>query len=160
MANSRELELIDIPARYHHIRPVPRMPNFAAWIEDVDLTQPFSPQVEAELRQALDDFEVIFFRPQTITPQQHVALARVFGPVSQGSFFDRMPGVPELEMIVSDRARPPSIDSWHTDISWKPQPPLGTPAQFNSAEPTPSQVPNWGRPICCRTSGGVPRGGT
>ena len=38
MANSREMELIDISARYHHIRPVPRMPNFAAWIEDVDLT--------------------------------------------------------------------------------------------------------------------------
>jgi taurine dioxygenase len=135
MANSREMELIDISARYHHIRPVPRMPNFAAWIEDVDLTQPFTPQVEAELRQALDDFEVIFFRPQTITPQQHVALARVFGPVSQGSFFDRMPGVPELEMIVSDRARPPSIDSWHTDISWKPQPPLGTAIQITEIPP-------------------------
>jgi len=135
MALIREMQQIDIAARYRHIRPVPRMPNFAAWIEDLDLTQPFTPEVEFELRQALDDFEVIFFRPQTITPQQHVALARVFGPVSQGSFFDRMPDVPELEMIVSDRKRPPAIDSWHTDISWREKPPLGTAIQITEIPP-------------------------
>jgi taurine dioxygenase len=135
MALIREMQPIDIAARYRHIRPVPRMPNFAAWIEDLDLTVPFTPEVEFELRQALDDFEVIFFRPQTITPQQHVALARVFGPVSQGSFFDRMPGVPELEMIVSDRKRPPAIDSWHTDLSWREKPPLGTAIQITEIPP-------------------------
>ncbi len=78
------------------------MPNFAAWIEDVDLTQPLSDAVQAELRQALFDFEVIFFRPQAITPAQHVALAKVFGPVSAGSYFARKPGAPELEMSTGD----------------------------------------------------------
>lgn len=126
MANTAPMELIDIAARYKHIRPVPRMPNFAAWIEGVDLTQPLSDAVKAELRQALFDFEVIFFKPQTITPQQHVALGEVFGPLSKGSYFDRNADVPDMEMIVSDRERPPAIDNWHTDISWKANPPLGT----------------------------------
>ena len=94
MANTQELTLIDIAERYRHIRPVPRMPNFAAWIEGVDLTQPLTEPVQAELRQALNDFEVIFFRPQSITPAQHVALAKVFGPISGGSYFERKPGAP------------------------------------------------------------------
>jgi taurine dioxygenase len=130
LANRRPLKLINIERRYKHIKPVPRMPNFAAWIEGVDLTRPLSDAVQAELRQALFDFEVIFFKPQTLTPAQHVALARVFGPLSAGSYFERKPGAPEVEMIVSDREHPPGIDNWHTDISWKAQPPLGTAIQI------------------------------
>ena len=135
MANTKPLKLINIAKRYKHIRPVPRMPNFAAWIEGVDLTQPLSPEVQAELRQALFDFEVIFFKPQTTTPAQHVALAKVFGPISSGSYFERKPGAPEVEMIVSDKDRPPGIDNWHTDISWKTKPPLGTAIQITVTPP-------------------------
>ncbi|MEY4751960.1 MAG: hypothetical protein RIQ60_4174 [Pseudomonadota bacterium] len=135
MANTKPLELIDIAARYQHFRPVPRMPNFAAWIEGVDLTQPLSEAVQAELRQALFDFEVIFFRPQVINAQQHIALAKVFGPVSGGSYFDRNPDAPEMEVITSDERRPPAIDNWHTDISWKATPPLGTAIQITVTPP-------------------------
>ena len=130
MANTAPLELIDIPSRYKHITPQPRMPNFAAWIDGVDLTKPLSEPVRQELRQALFDFEVIFFRPQTITPAQHLALGKVFGPVSTGSYFDQREDAPGVEMIVSDRETPPMIDHWHTDISWKPNPPLGTAIQI------------------------------
>lgn len=135
MANTKALKLIDIKRRYKHIKPEPRMPNFAAWIEGVDLTKPLSEAVRAELRQALIDFEVIFFRPQVITPKQHIALAKVFGPLSSGSYFDRHADAPELEVIVSDEQRPPSIDNWHTDISWKTSPPLGTAIQITVTPP-------------------------
>ncbi len=132
MANTAPLELIDIASRYKHIRPEPRMPNFAAWIHDVDLAAPLSDAVRKELRQALFDFEVIFFHPQEITPAQHLALAKVFGPISSGSFFDRREDAPEVELIVSDRDNPPQIDHWHTDISWKRNPPLGTAIQITN----------------------------
>ena len=135
MANTAPMELIDITQRYKHIRPVPRMPNFAAWIECVDLTQPLTDAVKAELRQALFDFEVIFFKPQTITPAQHIALGQVFGPISKGSFFDRKADAPDIEMITSNRDRPPAIDMWHTDISWKLNPPLGTAIQITVTPP-------------------------
>jgi taurine dioxygenase len=135
MANTKPLKPINIAKRYKHIKPVPRMPNFAAWIEGVDLTKPLSEPVKQELRQALWDFEVIFFRPQILTPKQHVALAGVFGPTSDGSYFERNAHAPELEMIVFDEKRPPTIDSWHTDISWKEQPPLGTAIQITVTPP-------------------------
>ena len=135
MANPTPQKLIDIKRRYKRITPVPRMPNFAAWIEGVDLTKPLDAATCTELRRALDDFEVIFFRPQKITPAQHVALARVFGPISNGSYFERRADVPEMEIIENDRARPPSIDAWHTDISWKKDAPLGTAIQITVTPP-------------------------
>jgi taurine dioxygenase len=136
MANTSPMQLIDIERRYKHIRPVPRMPNFAAWIEGVDLTKPLAPQVKAELRQALFDFEVLFFKPQTITAEQHLALARVFGPISAGAFFERQAGASDLEMIVNDAERPPNIDVWHTDMSWKANPPMGTAIQITEIPPS------------------------
>ena len=159
MANTTPMELIDIASRYKHIRPVPRMPNFAAWIERVDLTKPLTDEVKAELRQALFDFEVIFFKPQTITPEQHIALGQVFGPISNGSYFDRNANAPEMEMIVSDRDRPPAIDNWHTDISWKLTPPLGTAIQITVTPPAvetlagaaPAKLLNGYPPACSST---------
>jgi len=135
MANTTPLRLINIAEHYKYITPVPRMPNFAAWIEGVDLTQPLSTDVQIELRQALIDFEVVFFKPQIITPKQHLALATVFGPLSKGSYFNRHPTEPDLEVIVSDEKTPPQIDNWHTDISWKANPPLGTAIQITVTPP-------------------------
>ena len=134
-ANRKPLRLIDVRRRYKRITPVPRMPNFAAWIEGVDLTRPIDDATQAELRRALDDFEVIFFRPQKLKPAQHIALAKVFGPLSGGSYFERRKDAPEIEVIESDRERPPSIDHWHTDISWKKHPPLATTIQITVTPP-------------------------
>ena len=136
MANNLPMRLIDIESRYKHIRPAPRMPNFAAWIEGVDLTQPITAQVKAELRQALFDFEVLFFKPQTISAAQHMALAQVFGPISTGAFFERNTEASDLEMIVNDADRPPNIDVWHTDMSWKANPPMGTAIQITEIPPS------------------------
>ena len=135
MANTKPLKLINIAKRYKHITPVPRMPNFAAWIEGVDLTKPLTEAVRAELRQALFDFEVIFFKAQVITPKQHLALAKVFGPLSGGSYFNRHPDEPALEMIESSPETPPGIDIWHTDMAWKKNPPLGTAIQITVTPP-------------------------
>jgi taurine dioxygenase len=136
MANTSPMQLIDIESRYKHIRPAPRMPNFAAWIEGVDLTKPLAPQVKDELRQALFDFEVLFFKPQTITAEQHLALAQVFGAISTGAFFERTYEASDLEMIVNDAERPPNIDVWHTDMSWKANPPMGTAIQITEIPPS------------------------
>ena len=135
MANPKPLKVKSLSKRYKHIRVVPRMPNFAAWIEGVDLTRPISNVVRQELRQALFDYEVIFFKPQSITAAQHEALARVFGPPSEGSFFERKDNAPHVELIECDAQRPPSIDIWHTDMSWKAHPPLGTAIQITEAPP-------------------------
>jgi taurine dioxygenase len=50
-----------------------------AEIFGVDLTKPLDPAVTAEIRAALLQWKVVFFRDQFIDREQHLALARAFG---------------------------------------------------------------------------------
>lgn len=129
------LKQITIEGRYHHIQPVPQLPNFAARIEGVDLTKPLSPEVRSELYQALLDFEVLTFPAQELAPAQHLELASVFGPVAQGAYFPRKKGHEKIEVLENDEARPPSIDHWHSDLTWLKEPPAGTVIQITEVPP-------------------------
>jgi taurine dioxygenase len=124
------LQPVDISNRYRHIRPIPQQPNFAAHIDGVDLSRPLSADVRRELHQALLDFEVIFLAPQTLTLDQHVELAGVFGPVAPGAFFPRKDGHPLVEVIEFDEKRPPEVNIWHSDLTWLAEPPNGTVIQI------------------------------
>lgn len=108
----------------------PEMPGFGATIEGLDLRETMSDATRAELRQALLEFEVLFFDPQDIEASHHVQLASCFGPLAKGSFFERDAESPEVEMIVFDRSRPPEINIWHSDLSWQKTPPLGSAIQI------------------------------
>jgi len=57
-----------------------------AEISGVDLTTALPEDVVEELRHALHDYKVIFFRDQPMTPQQHVAFARRFGDLEVHPF--------------------------------------------------------------------------
>ncbi len=94
MANTKPLKLINIARRYKHIRPVPRMPNFAAWIEGVDLTQPLVGAGASRVAPGFVRFRSHLLRTANDHAAQHVALAKVFGPLSGGSYFERNPKRP------------------------------------------------------------------
>lgn len=115
---------------YRHIGVESQLPGFAAHITGVDLQQPLKAEVRRELYLALLEFEVLLFPPQTLTPDQHVELASVFGPVAPGAFFPRKDGHPFLEVIEFNEKRKPEIDVWHSDLTWLPQPPAGTVVQI------------------------------
>ncbi|MFT5739351.1 MAG: alpha-ketoglutarate-dependent taurine dioxygenase, partial [Gammaproteobacteria bacterium] len=65
------------------LRIKPRSVHIGAFIEGVDLSQPLDDSVIAEIRQALLDYYVIFFRDQSITPEQHLAIAARFGEIEK-----------------------------------------------------------------------------
>jgi len=122
---------VDIDSRYKLIKPRPQLPNFASYIEGVDLSRPLSQEVKDELYQALLDFEVLLLPPQELTPEQHLDLASAFGPVSPGAFFERSKEHSQIEVIETDAKRPPAIDHWHSDLSWLAEPPAGTVIQIS-----------------------------
>jgi taurine dioxygenase len=103
-------------------------PLIGAVIESVDLSKPLSEENQQTVRQALVDHGVIFFREQTLTPEQHVALARIFGtPVRKNIYLPAVAGFPEIEVIAhSDKTQSGGTDNWHVDVSWQPQPPKAT----------------------------------
>lgn len=102
-------------------------PHIGAVIHGLDLRQPLDDATQAELRQALAEHEVLFFRDQDLTPAQQVAFTRSFGEVAEvKAFFPRLEDHPEIEIVESTAERPKAASNWHADITWREQPPLGT----------------------------------
>ena len=50
-----------------------------AEITGVDLSEPLAPSARDTIRETLADRGVVFFRDQSLTPEQHIGLARQFG---------------------------------------------------------------------------------
>jgi len=97
-----------------------------AEIANVDLSHPLNEQTYLEIRAALNEYGVIFFRDQSITPEQHVDLGRQFGMLVPGRG-ELVPGFPELAVVRKEPEQKHNIGGdWHTDHSFLDTPPLGT----------------------------------
>lgn len=103
-------------------------PLVGAVVENIDLSKPLSEENRAALRRALVDHGVVFFREQTLTPEQHVGLAKVFGaPVRKNIYIPAVAGFPEIEVIAHSEKTPSgNTDNWHVDVSWQVNPPKAT----------------------------------
>ncbi len=121
---------------YSLLRPVPQLPGFAARIDGLDLAQPLSAPVKAELHQALLDFGMLVFPPQHLTPEQHIELASAFGDISTGAFFPRLEGYPQVEVISTGKDNPPELNVWHSDVTWRADFPTGTVIQLKEVPPS------------------------
>lgn len=97
-----------------------------AEIHGVDLTQPLSSNMYAEIRRLLVEHEVIFFRDQDISPSQHKALAESFGPLQTHPAYGTIEGFPEITILESTPEKPTMIEAWHSDMTFRKHPPMGT----------------------------------
>jgi len=96
-----------------------------AELHGVDLTTELSPEVFKEVRRLLVEHEVIFFRDQDISPEQHRALAASFGPLQTHPAYETVKGIPEITILESTAENPTKIEAWHTDMTFRKHPPLG-----------------------------------
>ena len=120
-------QLNDLPGTYTRFKVEPYTPNIGAVIHGLDLSQPLDVATQDELRHALAQHEVIFFRDQRLTPDQQVSFTRTFGDVAEvKAFFPRLESQPEIEIVESTAERRYAANNWHADITWREQPPLGT----------------------------------
>jgi hypothetical protein len=88
---------------YDHIRVTPLATHVGAEISGVDLAGAPGGAELAEIRRALGEYGVVFFREQQLTPEQHIAFARSFGEIDVNRFFATVPGYP---MIAEVRKEP------------------------------------------------------
>ncbi len=65
-----------------------------AVIEGVDLSQPLSEPTLAKLKRTYDEFGVIFFRDQQLSPEDHIAFAEQWGKINVNRFFQPVEGYP------------------------------------------------------------------
>ncbi len=115
-------------AGYTRLQLEPYTPNIGAIVHDIDLGRLDNEIVRFELRKALAEYQVLFFRNQTLTPEQQLALAQVFGdPNKAKAFFPRHAAGSPIELVESvPGGHRYGTDQWHVDISFSPNPPTGT----------------------------------
>ncbi len=97
-----------------------------AEIHGLDLSRQLSAQEHKQLRELLNEYEVIFFRDQDISPAMQKALALSFGPLQTHPAYDTVEGFPELTILESTPEKPTRIEAWHSDMTFRQHPPMGT----------------------------------
>ena len=105
-------------------------PTIGAEIGNIDLTRPLTELELAELKRAFTENLVLFFRSQKISFDDHARLGEYFGPLgrhvgkkthSQASDDPRV-----RKFHFDENSEAVSGNSWHSDQSCAPNPPLGS----------------------------------
>jgi len=104
-----------------------RSSNLGAFIEGVDLSQALDDESVAEIRSALLEFGVIFFRNQPITGEQQLELAARFGEIDKPHpVFDNDEHDARLTIIESKGRAHDDEHYWHTDVTYQQAPSMGS----------------------------------
>jgi alpha-ketoglutarate-dependent 2,4-dichlorophenoxyacetate dioxygenase len=111
-------------------------PNFMAEIGGVDLREPVTPALFAEIEAAFNEHAVLLFRDQPLTDEQHVAFSALFGPVFKATKYhipnerrrvgEEMADISNVDhagnILAADDARRLHAEAnqlWHTDNTFK-----------------------------------------
>lgn len=98
-----------------------------AEVTGVDVSEELTQEQNDALHQAFLEHQVLFFREQQMTPEQHLRFTRTFGEPDTYPFMVGLPDTPEVIDIVKTEADTVNFGgSWHSDTAYMPQPALGT----------------------------------
>jgi taurine dioxygenase len=93
--------------------------TLGAELSGVDLTTELPDSVIDEIRRALHEYKVVFFRDQPLTVAQHVAFARRFGELEVHPFIPANTGEPSLVRFEKSADVAGYENSWHHDVTWR-----------------------------------------
>jgi len=113
---------------YACIRVEPLAGALGAEISGIELAKPLEAGAIDEIRRAWLEHQVLFFRDQPLTVDEHKAFARRFGELHIHPVLQQMAdqGHPEIVVLESDAKRPVVADRWHSDVTFEREPPLGS----------------------------------
>ncbi|AMM17774.1 taurine dioxygenase [Burkholderia sp. PAMC 28687] len=104
-----------------------------AEVTGLDLSRPLADDDFKRIHRAHLDHHVIVFRDQRITPEQHIAFSRRFGPLQTHVLHQfQLSGHPEILIVsnVMENGKPIGLGDaghfWHSDLSYKETPSLGS----------------------------------
>ena len=100
-------------------------PHIGAEIGNVDLKSVSPDQIE-EIRAALLEHQVVFFRDQDLSPEEHIAFARNFGDLEIHPATPKSQPNPEVLHIAHGPDSRGSENFWHSDVTWREKPSLGS----------------------------------
>jgi len=113
-----------LPTDYDSFRVDPLTPQFGAEVAGLDLGDIDDASL-ATLHDAWMDWKVLFFRDQDISIEQHIDFGRRLGELEVHPFLAD-PDHPELVVLDTAGAGPAKANFWHTDVSFRERPPMGS----------------------------------
>jgi alpha-ketoglutarate-dependent taurine dioxygenase len=117
------------------IRPL--QPTIGAEISGVDLRYPLSDATRDQIKAAVLEYKVVFFRDQDLDRDQHAAFARQFGPLYthpsvNKSYAGKVPAIHQIAATDAEKyekylqqQRAEGWDPYHSDTSWRLVPTWG-----------------------------------
>ena len=117
------------------IRPL--QPTIGAEISEVDLSRPLSAEERDQIKAAILEYKVVFFRDQNLDQNQHAAFARQFGPLythpsTTKAAPDKADAIHKIaatdskkfeQLLAKQQAE--GWDPYHSDTSWRLVPTWG-----------------------------------
>ena len=102
-------------------------PMIGAELSGLKLSGDLPDAAIAEIRRALLEFKVVFFRDQhELTAAEHIAFARRFGDLEIHPATPKGQEDPEILRITHDETSKGRENAWHSDVTWRPEPSLGS----------------------------------
>ena len=102
-------------------------PRIGATVSGINLAHPLGNQAYQEVHDALMAHQVLFFRDQELTLDQHRALGRSFGELHIHPGSPPPDGYPEVLVVHADaNSTRISGEHWHSDVSCDEEPPLAS----------------------------------
>ena len=112
---------------YETIAVKPSTGTIGEEVSGIDLSKPLGNQQFQEVHDALMAHQVIFFRDQTLTLDEHKAFGRLFGALMVHPNTKGPDGHPEILPVHADAgSKRIAGERWHSDVSCEPEPPMGS----------------------------------
>jgi taurine dioxygenase len=112
---------------YDTIQVTPSTVAIGAEVAGIDLARPLGNQQFQEVHDALMAHQVLFFRDQKLTLDQHKAFGRLFGELAIHPNTPGPEGHPEILPVHTDaNSKRIAGERWHSDVSCDPEPPMGS----------------------------------
>jgi taurine dioxygenase len=112
---------------YETIEVKPATAAIGAEVSGIDLGKPLGNQQFQEVHDALMAHQVLFFRDQKLTLDQHKAFGHLFGELHIHPNTPGPDGHPEILPIHADaNSKRINGERWHSDVSCDPEPPMGS----------------------------------
>ena len=114
------------PFRRFDVQPL--SPTIGAEVSGVDLGADVDEDLAAEIRRALLEWKVLFFRDQDISRAEQRAFAARWGALEQHPFYGYVhPDQADVEVVrlAKDAESGGAENEWHADITWHATPSFG-----------------------------------
>ena len=112
---------------YETIAVKPATVAIGAEVAGIDLSRPLGNQQFQEVHDALMAHQVLFFRDQKLTLDQHKAFGKLFGDLAIHPNTPGPDGHPEVLPVHADaNSKRIAGERWHSDVSCDPEPPMGS----------------------------------